>query len=43
MNFRDTRNCISSNGCVANCVLKWNKIAPYFMRKEAKATKAITK
>ena len=43
MNFKVTTNCMSSNDCLTVCMLKWCSIAPYFMRKEAKAIKAVTK
>ena len=43
MNFKDTMNCISSNDRLTDCVLKWKKYSDVFMRKEAKATKAVTK
>ena len=36
-------NCISHNDHLVEFVLKWGKIAPYFMRKEVKAIKAVTK
>ena len=43
MNFKDTMNSISSNDRFVDCVLKWKKIiAPYVMRKDAKAIKAVT-
>ena len=43
MNFKDSMNCISSNDRLVDCVLKCKKnIAPYFMRKDAKAIKAVT-
>ena len=41
INFNNTKNCISSNDHLADCVLKWSNMAPYFMRKETKAVKAV--
>ena len=43
MNFKDTTNCVSSNDRLVDSMLKLKKIIPpYFVRKEAKAIKAVT-
>ena len=43
MNFKDTTNCISSNDRPIGCVLNGKNMALYFMRKDAKAIKAVIK
>ena len=39
----DTTNCIISNDRLVDCGVMEKHAAPYFMRKEAKAIKAVTK